>query len=86
MKISNVYSMHIYTDSQAGADPKQMSFAGRTALHEASQGGHSKVLQLLLEHVDCIDIPDKDGQTPAHIAAFNGELECLKLLLDKGET
>lgn len=57
----------------------------QTPLHEACQGGHLRVLELLVEHVkDSIDIRDKWDRTPIHTSAFHGELECLRLLSDKG--
>lgn len=57
---------------------------GRTTLHEVCVGGHPECLELLLTYTDQVNVKDKDGQTPAHLAAFNGELRCLKLLAEKG--
>ena len=31
------------------------------------------------------NISDRDGQTPAHVAVYHGELGCLKILQDKGK-
>ncbi|CAD5125794.1 unnamed protein product [Dimorphilus gyrociliatus] len=57
----------------------------QTPLHEACQGGHLRVLELLLDHTkDCVNIKDKWERTPVHTSAFHGELECLRLLKDKG--
>ena len=69
---------------QSGADPMQFSNAGRTPLHEVCQGGYCNILSLLLEYTCEVDTQDRDGQTPTHIAALNGEVECLKILYDKG--
>lgn len=57
---------------------------GRTTLHEVCVGGHHECLKLLLKHVENVNVKDRDGQTPAHLAAFNGEVKCLKLLAEKG--
>lgn len=43
------------------------------------------MLELLLDHTTELDIPDSDGQTAAHIAAYNGEVKCLEILYDRGE-
>lgn len=69
---------------QTGADPIQFGSSGKTPLHEACQGGHSDVLELLLGYTREVDTQDSDGQSPAHVAAYNGELHCLQLLNDKG--
>lgn len=57
---------------------------GRTTLHKICVGGHHECLKLLLTYTDQVNVKDKDGQSPAHLAAFNGELRCLKLLSEKG--
>jgi len=71
---------------QSGADPLSRTSNGRTTLHEVCVGGHAACLALLLKHTDNVNVKDKDGQTPAHLAAFNGELKCLKLLAENGKT
>ena len=58
---------------------------GRTTLHEVCVGGHIECLKLLLQHTDQVNLKDKDGQTPAHLAAFNGETRCIKLLSENGK-
>ena len=57
----------------------------RVPLHEACIGGHLECIQLLADVMPDINIADKDGQTAAHLAAFNGEDECLKVLIENGE-
>ena len=47
-------------------------------------GGHKDCLRVLLQYTPEVNIRDRDGQTPAHVAAFNGELGCIKMLQDKG--
>ena len=70
---------------QAGADPNQVSHVGRTPLHEACQGGHVDVLCLILDYTrSIINAGDQEGQSPAHMAAFHGEVDCLEVLTDRG--
>jgi len=57
---------------------------GRTTLHEVCVGGHYDCLKLLLQYTNQVNVKDRDGQTPAHLAAFNGELTCLKILNENG--
>ena len=57
----------------------------RVPLHEACIGGHLETVQLLIDVMSDINIQDKDGQTAAHLAAFNGEVECMKVLIQYGE-
>ena len=76
--------MGCFLFNKAGSNPNQVNHAGRTPLHEACLGGHSKVILILLDFTREVNIPDRDGQTPAHIAAANGEVQCLEILADKG--
>ena len=69
---------------QAGSEPIQFNLSGKTPLHEACQGGHWEVLELLLDYTQELDVQDRDGQSAAHIAASNGEVKCLQILSDKG--
>ena len=39
---------------------------------------------VLVGHVDKIDHRDANGQTSCHLAALNGEVECIKTLLEQG--
>lgn len=69
---------------QAGADPCAVGIAGRTPLHDACQGGHLECVELLADFDVDLDSQDKDAMAPIHIAAFQGELQCLKALAEKG--
>ena len=70
---------------QEGADPMLKSATQRTPLHDACIGGHLDCVSLLLDVMENIEVPDKNGQTAAHLAAFNGEAGALSLLLEHGE-
>ena len=58
----------------------------RTPLHDACIGGHVDCVALLLDVMENVELSDKNGQTAAHLAAFNGEAGALKLLLEHGES
>ena len=40
----------------------------RAALHTASQNGHPNIVNLLLQGGATLDLPDKDGNCPGHLA------------------
>ena len=58
--------------------------SGKTGLHEACQGGHVEVVELILDYIGDVDVADKAGQTAVHVAALNGEVLCLQALCDRG--
>ena len=53
-------------------------------MHEACQGGHVGVLGLLLDYTRDVDVQDKEGLSPMHVAATNGELKCFEVLHERG--
>ncbi len=57
---------------------------GRTPLHAALYGGHTKVAQFLLSCGASRDAWDDDDWTPMHIASQSGNLDIVQLLLQKG--
>eukprot|EP00903_Cladosiphon_okamuranus_P017407 g16031.t1 len=66
---------------------KQLVRAGAElgqALHEAIGGGHGEIATDLLESGASIDAKDTEGNTPIHVAAYEGETEIVRHLLLKG--
>ena len=60
---------------------------GHTAVQIAAAGGLDQALGVLIEHVrkfglpEDIEEPDEDGRTPLMMAAYNGKLACVQLLV-----
>ncbi|CAI9719233.1 transient receptor potential cation channel subfamily A member 1-like isoform X3 [Octopus vulgaris] len=59
----------------------EMDNLNQTALHLASQNGHTKLVSLLLRK-GAVIYKDNDGNTPLHLAAKNGYTQTARLLLD----
>nr|WGO62760.1 ankyrin repeat protein [Wadden Sea poxvirus] len=65
-----------------GANPNEKSISGRTAVHNSVMNKDIKIIKLIIENGGDINEQDDYGNTPLHFAVNN--VECLKLLLDKG--
>ena len=55
---------------------------GYTPIHEAVSSGHSKVLELLLNHDGDPNCRANSGYTPLHLAASSGHVDCVRVLLE----
>lgn len=64
-----------------GADVNK---TGWTPLHYAATGGHTAMIQLLLDNYAYIDAESPNGSTPLMMAASYGSPEAVKLLLQEG--
>ncbi|KAJ3564785.1 hypothetical protein NPX13_g7729 [Xylaria arbuscula] len=61
----------------------QDNYNNNTPLHEAVRRRQYEIVKLLLAAEEIqVDIPDKDGQTPLHLAAERGHLAIVQLLLE----
>nr|WP_255565508.1 ankyrin repeat domain-containing protein [Wolbachia endosymbiont of Cylisticus convexus] len=59
--------------------------SGSTLLHHAAFGNDPKLIKLLLNELRFdIDIINKEGNTPLHVAARYGRLDAVKGLLTRG--
>ncbi|KXZ48898.1 hypothetical protein GPECTOR_24g187 [Gonium pectorale] len=71
----------------AGADPwVDERRGGRTVLHETARNGHIEALRLLVRKAkqSDLDVADKNGDTPLMHAAYQGNVEAARILLDAG--
>ena len=69
------------------ADANAMDGNGSTPLHWVSGGHYFKdgsVLRFLLEHGADISVQNQYGETPLHLASFNGALGVVRMLLEHG--
>jgi len=57
---------------------------GWTPLHYAATGGHTKIVQMLLDVHAYIDAPSPNGSTPLMMAAQYGNTDTVSLLLKAG--
>ncbi len=69
-----------------GASATIYTVSGSSAIHLASLRGNTYCVKALLDQID-VNYPTLFNQwTPLHFAAYNGNEETLKLLLEKGAT
>jgi len=67
------------------ADATALTFRGETSLHLSCKFNHAEVTQLLLQaYPHLVDLVDAEGNTPLHVCAGNGSLDCAVLLMRMG--
>ena len=68
---------------EGGVDVNARDNQGWTALHYAASGGHSDLVVLLLDNIETASIAtmDQDKQPPLCLAATNGHVEAVKILV-----
>jgi protein phosphatase 1 regulatory subunit 27 len=59
---------------------------GMSALYDAAQEGHLKVVKLLVKRGASIHQADDEGVTPLQMAALKGHQEVVDYLMSKGAT
>ncbi|XP_068226683.1 uncharacterized protein [Palaemon carinicauda] len=65
-------------------DMNQQDAYGRTALHYATEQGHSYIVHMLIKSGVRVDTPDAEHMTALHLAAQRGMAEVITLLLEGG--
>merc|ERR1719510_793004 len=71
-------------DDKAGLLNCQGNKQHQSPLHKATLSGHSKVVEILTSKYSVkINIKDKSGNTPLHIACEKGYREIVKILIDQ---
>jgi ankyrin repeat protein len=50
------------------ANPNPENESNQTPFHEALEGGHDEIIQILVENKADVNIRDKDGNTALHLA------------------
>ena len=69
--------------STISIDPNSTNKNNQTALHLASENDHKNVSKYLLTHAKCNpNLRDISGNTPLYVASQNGDLECVKLIIE----
>ncbi|CAG9762790.1 unnamed protein product [Ceutorhynchus assimilis] len=66
------------------AEIERKNIFGRTALHLASQNGHSTVVNLLLKNGANVNARDNHGETPMHKSISKNKQEIVSILLQHG--
>ena len=65
----------------ANADTSLQDENGATALHLASESGHTELVGLLMSNESILNIRSVDGSTAVFVASQNGHFEVVELLL-----
>ncbi|WP_338848724.1 ankyrin repeat domain-containing protein [Massilia sp. W12] len=62
----------------------KLNRSGWTPLHYAAFGGHAEALQFLLKQQAELEAPAPNGSTAIMLAAYAGQIQAVKVLLDAG--
>ncbi|QKX64713.1 uncharacterized protein TRUGW13939_11889 [Talaromyces rugulosus] len=71
--------------SQDGSDPNRRDYTGRTPLHLATMTSTPEIVQYLVDHGARLISRLTDGRTALHLAAARGDVDIIRILLNKSE-
>jgi ankyrin repeat protein len=63
------------------ANPNPENESNQTPFHEALEGGHDEIIQILVENKADVNIRDKDGNTALHLAVKRQSGDLGKILM-----
>ncbi|KAF3344776.1 hypothetical protein VD0002_g1466 [Verticillium dahliae] len=72
--------------SQEGADPNQRDYTGRSPLHLAVMNSTPDVARALVDHGARLTARLADGNTALHLAAERGNVEMVRILMERSIT
>ncbi len=78
------FSLLAQTYLEMGAEIDPFSWPHTNPLHVAASRSSLSVLEVVLASHPSLDTVNQEGMTPLHIAAFYGNVEAAKMLLDAG--
>lgn len=72
--------------SQEGADPNTRDYTGRTPLHLAVISSTPQIVKCLVDHGARLVARLADGRNALHLAAARGNVEMIRILLERSES
>jgi len=78
------WSARITATHVSGMNVDTCDSEGRSAMHAAAEGGHAKLAQWLMERGCEPDRRSLRGNTPLHLACWQGALDLVRVLLEEG--
>jgi ankyrin repeat protein len=74
------FDLHSFNENIKTKIDQNTELSKMTALHYASECGHSEIVKMLVSAGASIDFSDNSGQRPLHYACHKGHLEVVKIL------